>query len=159
MHFAGQVSSIIRASSYDGRYETIQLSECRIVRHNSRHRMATRSHQKRLLITSSDTYSRSTMAPGMVAALHRRSAPRSGSITMDGNSRCLTSIAPKRVLVAASRLSMSCRVAAHRLVIRRPGVEPSYRDIPEPELSALLAEMEAIGDDPDGFQAFVTTAN
>jgi hypothetical protein len=113
----------------------------------------------------------------MFAALHRGSASsskassessaltssaavlaRSGSITMDGNSRCVTSIAPKRVLVAASRLSRSCRVAAHRLVIRRPGVEPYYRDIPEAELSALLADMEAIGDDLDRFQAFVTAA-
>jgi hypothetical protein len=57
------------------------------------------------------------------------------------------------------RLSTSRRVAAHRLVIRRPGVEPYYRDIPEPELSALLAEMEAIGDDADRFQAFVTAAD
>jgi len=45
------------------------------------------------------------------------------------------------------------------LVIRRPGVEPYYRDIPEAELDAVVGEFQAIGEDPAKFQAFVNAAN
>jgi hypothetical protein len=44
------------------------------------------------------------------------------------------------------------------IIIRRPGGEPYYRDIPEDQVAAVLAEFNAIGEAPEKFQAFVVAA-
>jgi hypothetical protein len=42
------------------------------------------------------------------------------------------------------------------LVIKRPGLEASYVEIEDRDVPALVAELEAIGDDPEKFSAFLS---
>jgi len=41
------------------------------------------------------------------------------------------------------------------LVIRKPHSEPSYRELADGEVAKVLAEFQAIGEDPEKFRAFV----
>jgi hypothetical protein len=42
------------------------------------------------------------------------------------------------------------------IVIRRPGAEPYYRDIPQDQVASVLAEWEVIDGDPGKFKAFIS---
>jgi hypothetical protein len=41
------------------------------------------------------------------------------------------------------------------IVIKAPGTEPRYREIPETKVDAVVAEFQAIGDSTERFAAFV----
>jgi hypothetical protein len=44
------------------------------------------------------------------------------------------------------------------LTIKRPGCERAYRDIPEAQIAAVVEQFQAIGEDVDRFEAFVSAA-
>jgi hypothetical protein len=57
-------------------------------------------------------------------------------------------------------IEMQLRVdpGAAWLTIKRPGCERAYRDIPDPEVAAVVDQFQAIGEDVDRFKAFVNAA-
>jgi hypothetical protein len=42
------------------------------------------------------------------------------------------------------------------LVIRRPGLEPSYHEVQDRDVPKMIAELEAIGDSVERFNAFLS---
>jgi len=45
------------------------------------------------------------------------------------------------------------------LVIKKPGLEGSYRDIAQSEVACVLERFLAIGEDPEKFKAFLNAAH
>jgi hypothetical protein len=70
-------------------------------------------------------------------------------------------LGPRQAVFRASCEGVQVRLRVNPdeswIIIRRPGAEPFYADIPQDQVAAVLAELEAIGEDPEKFKAFVST--
>jgi hypothetical protein len=69
-------------------------------------------------------------------------------------------LGPRQAVYRAScegvQIRLRVNVDESWIIIRRPGAEPCYRDIPQDQVAAVLAEFQAIGEDPAKFKAFTS---
>jgi hypothetical protein len=74
----------------------------------------------------------------------------------------MATLGPKCYCFRAScnGIEMKLRVdpGAAWLTIKRPGCEHAYRDIPDAGVAAVVEQFQAIGEDVDRFQAFLSAA-
>ena len=72
-------------------------------------------------------------------------------------------IGPRQLIYRASCNSIEIRLRVNPdaawIVIRQPGSEPTYRDIPDAEVDETVAAMQAIDNDPERFAAFVQSVS
>jgi hypothetical protein len=69
-------------------------------------------------------------------------------------------IGPRQRISRASCNSVEIRLRVNEdcawIVIRRPGTEPTYRDIPDAKVGETVAAFQAIEGDPERFKAFLS---
>jgi hypothetical protein len=72
---------------------------------------------------------------------------------------CFIVNADHRIVWMGERLrAANCVAACAWLVIRKPHSEAQYVELAEGDIAKVLAEFQAIGEDPEKFKAFVNAA-